>query len=879
MRRVNSKRRNQVRFKTKCLTIISPPTISHSQAKFPARSTPIIIQLRVNHRIIAQQKRDRKELKRAAKLARQQQLANQAAQAAGDESSRFAELWEAQEAVERAKYEPVEDYLQQEIIPVDPALMDIEPANTIEEPSVSVKKRKRRAQSTTEDSHLESSKKHKRPRSSGIPGDQMQNSLIESPGSSRPDINLNELAGQFYSDRKKPSSSTTVQAIAENEDIGDDTDVNFSALQDHLAQNGQPDGGNASEEEVENYRDEHIDEDYQNDSSADQAMSEDSAENHDESLVKLNVADLGPTAPIYGTAGLQQAKEGFDGVEIPSSVPRPESAGDTASGRVGTSKTNTGRKRVAKPDFFNRVIEGIDDGNEFQSPTIAAASRKKGKGKQTLLAHDPEAGPSTSNGTGRQPKISSVLQGLEDGEGLDTPSNSSVVRLRTPRTPVTVTGPFSDFELRNLSQAIERYREDTGKTQHQVNELIHGNPKDSKSTDLWERIMATCVGRSRQKVINQTRRRFHNFVARGTWTPEQERELKQMYDQYGNKYALIGQLINRHPEDIRDRIRNYLVCGDNQRKDQWNQEEQDQLIAIVQQAIELIHIQRAKQGDTSDRPVEEDINWQLVSQGMNRTRSRLQCISKWKAIKPQLVGGGLDGESAPMEEIIRKARDVATSMSYRNRFMVIKAILRTGANADSRIPWLKVRTELNMQWTRPPLMVVWFRLRRTIAGWQTLNVKEICTFLINQFSETHALAYNEEDNNDFSLEAEYREIEYKIQRGRKSHTTVKTPAIVAKTSDDEDEAIRDQLDATEEEAQSSRPSRRQQRVNSVDLGMNNVDGNELEIADSEPENEARTKARRATKKRASAAHVEEQGDDIDNSSDTNASQVESIPAR
>ncbi|KAI0185264.1 hypothetical protein EV127DRAFT_315178, partial [Xylaria flabelliformis] len=299
-----------------------------------------------------------------------------------------------------------------------------------------------------------------------------------------------------------------------------------------------------------------------------------------------------------------------------------------------------------------------------------------------------------------------------------------------PKTPATLSGAFSDFEIRNLTQSIERFRDDHGMTQVAVNDLIHRNPKEARGTELWERIMATCPGRSRQKVINQTRRRFHNFVARGTWTTEQDQELRQLYEHHGSKYAMIGQMINRHPEDVRDRIRNYIICGDNLRKDQWSQEETTRLIAIVEQAIAEIRRQRSLQGLDDSRPVEEDISWQLVSLGMDRTRSRLQCIAKWKSLKPQLSGGGLDGEVVPIEEIIQQARETATTMSYRNRFLIINEILKTNANADSRIPWLKVRTELKGKWTRPPMMIVWFRLKRTLEGWQSLNVKETCTLLL-----------------------------------------------------------------------------------------------------------------------------------------------------
>ncbi|OTA86903.1 hypothetical protein M434DRAFT_40409, partial [Hypoxylon sp. CO27-5] len=157
---------------------------------------------------------------------------------------------------------------------------------------------------------------------------------------------------------------------------------------------------------------------------------------------------------------------------------------------------------------------------------------------------------------------------------------------------------------------------------------------------FWSRIVATCPNRGRQKVINQCRRKFHNFVARGTWTPEQQEELKKMYELHGNSFAVIGKLINRHPEDVRDRVRNYVVCGDNRRVQPWTFEEEDKLRSIITEAFEAIRAQRQKTGDESQEPEEDLIDWQMVSERMDRTRSRLQCIQKWKLMNRKQANRG-----------------------------------------------------------------------------------------------------------------------------------------------------------------------------------------------------------------------------------------------
>ncbi|KAI0486713.1 hypothetical protein F4859DRAFT_311302 [Xylaria cf. heliscus] len=874
--------------------------------------------------VISQHKRDKKESKRAAKLAKQQAEASVTLEIA-EEPSHFAEIWDSQERIVAAKREREEQedfgvYVEE----------SVQSQNAIS------KKRKRKSQAQTEDPPQQGSKKHKSLHNGTSDiivehDEQIHDDVVQGAETSNDDdINLNDLAEQLYSGRKrKPYTDVVDEETTPTIETGLEHEEPVGAMAVDRVEAVLTQDGSQVNDEVEMYQDDGTHYAYNHDHSAGKMASEAPSTSHIFTTQQLDVSTGDSDEPTYGanndelaiakvvqsdvTDHIEEIRTNINGeialnhvdgtayqdVEVPSSVPDPGSAGGPSAKSYANNKTKTGRKRVAKPDYFSRMVDDeIDDHTSSQSPSTAALSRRNGKGKQIVVPeYETQAGPSTANGQIRQPKITSMLRESPNGDSdvAATPTSESVVRLRTPRTPATLSGAFSDFEIRNLTQAIERFRDDHNMTQHAVNDLIHRNPKEARGTELWERIMATCPGRSRQKVINQTRRRFHNFVARGTWTIEQDQELRQLYEHHGSKYAMIGQLINRHPEDVRDRIRNYIICGDNLKKDQWSQEETDKLIAIVEQAIAEIRRQRNLQGLDDSRPVEEDISWQLVSLGMDRTRSRLQCIAKWKSLKPQLSGGGLDGEVVPIDVIIQQARETATTMSYRNRSLIISEILKTNANADSRIPWLKIRTELKGKWTRPPIMVVWFRLKRTLPGWQSLNVKEICTLLLQRFQQTHKLEYPTDESGDLDYRAEYREIEYKIKKGRKTNSAPKSAAFVSKASDDEDveeeeeeeeeeleeeeaeEAIRDQLDATGEGAEASL----RRRPRSVDLGVGRASEKERVVEDSEPETKTRSHRRRRTRPRGARFKPEyvQENDDDNQSSDTNASQVSSIPAR
>ncbi|KAJ1325696.1 Myb-like DNA-binding protein REB1 [Microdochium nivale] len=427
---------------------------------------------------------------------------------------------------------------------------------------------------------------------------------------------------------------------------------------------------------------------------------------------------------------------------------------------------SSGRKRIAKPDFYSRVQE---DFAELPSPSAAGMP--------------PPADDLDQSQTNGQPPVAAKTEDFPDA----TPDTSRPA-MRVPRNGNVLTGPFSDFELHNITQAIENWRVENNMTQYDINAFIHGNPKDVNSSEFWNRVINTCPNRRRQKVINQCRRKFHNFVARGTWTPEQHDELSKMWELHGNKYTLIGSLINRHPEDVRDRIRNYVVCGDSRRKDAWSQEEEDRLANIVAEAIDAIRRMREKQGDNGPTPDEEMVDWQLVSEKMERTRSRLQCITKWKLIKAQLEGGGLDGEVLTLEQIIDKARREAESMTDRDRYNVVKAIKSCGAQADSRIPWAKVRAErVGDKWSRATLMLVWHRLKVTVPEWKIQSVSSISEYLCNSYSETNKLQFPSSEILD--LDNEYEEIERKVSKIIKAHNRPKTSAHLVDQEDLDDDVV------------------------------------------------------------------------------------------
>lgn len=262
--------------------------------------------------------------------------------------------------------------------------------------------------------------------------------------------------------------------------------------------------------------------------------------------------------------------------------------------------------------------------------------------------------------------------------------------------------------------------------------------------DLWTRIFAELPDRQRQKTINATRKKFHNFVARGTWTPEQDAELTALIGIHGTTWSKIAALINRHPEDLRDRYRNYIVCGANQRKDTWEEGEEQLLTQIVINSMREIDQLRI---ENPEKPIwqktyDELLDWQLISEQMGRTRSRLQCITKWKAMNLKASGNDTleSSENADVSFSLEKARRQITQMPEEERHRLLLAINETSVDDDRKIPWQKlIDKPYRNTWHRYTQMLLWHRFKQTVPQYQNKTTRDIAQFLVDQFNHTREL--------------------------------------------------------------------------------------------------------------------------------------------
>ncbi|KAM0525675.1 hypothetical protein ACHAPE_000386 [Trichoderma viride] len=326
-------------------------------------------------------------------------------------------------------------------------------------------------------------------------------------------------------------------------------------------------------------------------------------------------------------------------------------------------------------------------------------------------------------------------------------------------------GRFTDAEFDGINQAIETFRNEYGLTQVQVNEMIQapgGTTAGSDHARLWYRLFEACPDRKRQKVINVARKKFHNFVARGKWTPDQDAELSALIDVNGTAWSRIAAIINRHPEDVRDRYRNYIVCGANQRRDVWNEEEEARLTEYVKEAMEVIDELRRDAPGTIllQKTYEELIDWQNISEKMERTRSRLQCITKWKAMQARISGKKKERKTSEgkkqkrpaqaQPEVVISDEDISSqldqarqqmmSMREEDQYRLVLAIQGASVLSDDQIPWGKLLDKkFRSQWSRGTQILLWDRLKQTVPDWETISVLDVAQYIINEYNRTGSL--------------------------------------------------------------------------------------------------------------------------------------------
>ncbi|KAK0712974.1 hypothetical protein B0T26DRAFT_349924 [Lasiosphaeria miniovina] len=420
---------------------------------------------------------------------------------------------------------------------------------------------------------------------------------------------------------------------------------------------------------------------------------------------------------------------------------------DSDSGDEAQSNTPT----VTIP-LFSAATSAPSHEDDQEIPTSSAktpGSRRKTKRKRKtpfFCRDDSDDDKENSNASAELPPDEAIVKPVKSRAKkprihltVDTPPRKPQTRSeRKPQTQSeqksqTRSGALSPAEAARVTTAVEAVRDINGLTQVAMNDIIHSNIKSTTSNkpvhqQLWECVMGACPSLPRRKLIKWCRQQFHNFVARATWTPDQDEELLGLIKIHGTKWTKLGSMINRYPLDIRDRYRNYLVCHGFARTDFWSEQEEERLEDAVYEAIRQIQKDLADNPTTPNDPVSL-VNWQKISEAMGRTRTRLQCREKWKRLRAN-NGNNITGFESGTNWRSGKARRDLKKITRRQKLDLFHAIRDSGVVKDSKIPWKEIVDEtFRGEFERQALLVAWGRLRQAVPESGSKTTFECATHL------------------------------------------------------------------------------------------------------------------------------------------------------
>ncbi|PBP26110.1 DNA-binding protein [Diplocarpon rosae] len=330
------------------------------------------------------------------------------------------------------------------------------------------------------------------------------------------------------------------------------------------------------------------------------------------------------------------------------------------------------------------------------------------------------------------------------GSGSKT-TNSEIIKMAasSQATPTPKRNRIAGKEAQVINDAVELYRDMHDLAQSEVNHIIQEDATKDRNKKFWNFICERVPKIPRVNVMNQCRRKFHNFDARGVWTDEQDQDLKDAYERNPGKWKVIGEQLNRFSEDCRDRWRNYLVCGDKQKKNVWDKEEEEKFKKIVDECMRLTKTTQ--------------IDWQNVSSRMGHTRSRLQCITKWKKLQKR---EGIEYEDPSTLQPVAKstwrleeAESIVQVMTPGEKLDLLHSIRRTNAGTEGKIPWNLVRQYLGTGTPRMALRVAFRSTLEHIGDREGLSLQDIVSALIEIYEE--AAPHEPRISGDFVRPAPY----------------------------------------------------------------------------------------------------------------------------
>ena len=315
-------------------------------------------------------------------------------------------------------------------------------------------------------------------------------------------------------------------------------------------------------------------------------------------------------------------------------------------------------------------------------------------------------------------------------------------------------GMFTDIEAAKLKKFRDTYCEDNDLTEGQFNERIQSSAQnDQMLKHFWSEVCEVLPYRTNHSIQRYCRRKFHNYAARGKWTKDEDEMLGLAVAEKGKAWKAVGEMLERLPEDCRDRYRNYHTGAKYQNKFDWTDQEVSYLCKAVDQCMQAMAIERrrAKElefegrdppaSDTDEEIRETElINWGTVSQTLGGIRSRLQCSYKWKRLKNEDRIEYLKHEGRVRRELKRLDAPTGPGRNWRlptsqrrvahmrpgDKYDLLRALAGCGAFAEGNIPFKALGDAgFRAVWTTLDCKTAWGVLKEEVPGSEGMAYLEV----------------------------------------------------------------------------------------------------------------------------------------------------------
>ncbi|PSN61352.1 hypothetical protein BS50DRAFT_592841 [Corynespora cassiicola Philippines] len=340
-----------------------------------------------------------------------------------------------------------------------------------------------------------------------------------------------------------------------------------------------------------------------------------------------------PAATATATAAATSSKRGRD--ELPTDQEQDDSR-----------RRKKQKKKRRKPDAeqgkeITIKIEGHEGVNFPPGQPIQEESRQMPNASPSRVPSEPPDNPSIARRK-RQDLASDNL----------TPAEVELANSRTLQHPPDVrdAGEFTNDEAEMIRRQLRDIQDHhsldvdrlVGIIQFSlVNNKDYGHSSDQEelkdlSSQLWNCLYETLPSR-KKTAINRWVRRRYTHVTGGPWSEEEDRLLEKLHEEHDSKWKLISDILGtRTPENCRDRWRNYLQHGNQQKFRRFSEEEELRLQEAIERVLRSDIKARKEAGLLSNDWTSASIDWNAVATQMG-SRSRLQCLQKWKALQKSKV--------------------------------------------------------------------------------------------------------------------------------------------------------------------------------------------------------------------------------------------------